>query len=521
MVGINGQWPPPAINANLGDTLKLNLYNGLGNQTTTLHFHGMYQQMTVFMDGASMVTQCPIPPGQTFVYQFRFNQTGTYWYHSHVGGQYVDGLRAPLIISDPNAPYKATGDWHVDQEVTLTLTDHYHQQVPYLVHYYLSADNTDATGGQEPVPDSALINEGQNAKFTMVPGKTYLFRIINMGAIAGQYLQFDQHDVTIVEVDGVYTQPSTVSQLFVSVAQRYAVIVRAKATASQNYAIVSSFDTDMFGSMVTPPGQEPTSTAWLVYDASKPLPAPFSLTPQPWDDSVLVPWDKQPYIDGASIRTIAFTADFGVDDAGSTRGQLSSFTYVPQIVPTMFTALTAPAANVMNPAIYGRVNPRVLNFGEIVEITLNNHDNRAHPFHLHGHAFQVVNRGEGGALWPGLSTTPQFPMRRDTVIVYGGSSVTLRFVADNPGVYLFHCHTEWHVESGLTATFIEAPDVLQSYNLYVPVSHRDTCDMQKIPRKGNAAGNSKDYTNLDGAPTEPQDPTTYWGANINPPPPLS
>ncbi|KAK3686179.1 conidial pigment biosynthesis oxidase Abr1/brown 1 [Podospora appendiculata] len=519
-VGINGQWPCPPIKGNVGDTVKINLINNLGNQTTTLHFHGLYQRNTTFEDGPAMVTQCPIPPGASFVYQFDLKQSGTYWYHAHVGGQYIDGLRGPLIINDPKAPWTVSGtQYKVDQEYTLTLTDLYHRQAPYLINYYLSADNTNTNGGAEPVPDTALINEGQGVQFAMTPGKTYLFRIINMGVLAGQYLQFDQHDMQIVEVDGTYTLPQNVSQLFVAVAQRYAVIVKAKATASQNFAIVSQFNIDMFGSSVTPAGMNPTGTAFLVYDSTKPLPAPFSLTPQVWDDTSLVPWDSQPLYDGPNVRQIAFTADFGVDAAGSTRGFISSFTYVPQKVPTMFTALTAPAAYVMNPAIYGHVNPRVLTFNSIVEIDLNNHDTRAHPFHLHGHAFQVINRGEGGALWPALVNTPQYPMRRDTIVVYGGSSVTIRFIADNPGINLFHCHTEWHVESGLTATFIEAPDVLQSYKPYIPNTHKTVCDTQKISRKGNAGGNTVNWLDLSNANTDPQDPTTYWGAMTAPPPP--
>lgn len=114
------------------------------------------------------------------------------------------------------------------------------------------------TGGAEPVPDSALINEAQNVKFSITAGKTYLFHIINMGALAGQYLQFDQHTMTIVEVDGVYTLPQTVNQIFLGAAQRYKVIVQAKATDQQNFAIVSQFNTDMFDSTITPAGQQST-----------------------------------------------------------------------------------------------------------------------------------------------------------------------------------------------------------------------------------------------------------------------
>jgi iron transport multicopper oxidase len=63
------------------------------------------------MDGLAYVTQCPIAPGNPFFYDFNAqNQTGTYWYHSHYGVQYCDGLRGPLIIYDPDDPYRSSYD---------------------------------------------------------------------------------------------------------------------------------------------------------------------------------------------------------------------------------------------------------------------------------------------------------------------------------------------------------------------------------------------------------------------------
>ncbi len=160
-------------------------------------------------------------------------------------------------------------------------------------------------------------------------------------------------------------------------------------------------------------------------------------------------------------------------------------------------------------------NAFVLPDGSIVELQVLNHDSRAHPFHLHGHAFQVVTRSGRGGNFPGLDSPAPSPLRRDTVVVYADGAATLRFRADNPGVQLFHCHTEWHVEAGLTATLIEAPAQLSASRPYVPASHRESCDKLNIPRRGNAAGNVKDWLNLTGQNTNP--PANYWGALINPP----
>ena len=70
VIGINGQWPIPAITATVGDRLIVNVQNDLGNQTTTLHFHGLYMNGSNQMDGPAGVTQCPIAPGEKFTYDF-------------------------------------------------------------------------------------------------------------------------------------------------------------------------------------------------------------------------------------------------------------------------------------------------------------------------------------------------------------------------------------------------------------------------------------------------------------------
>lgn len=70
VIGINGQWPCPQIDVDLGDRLIVDLYNGLGNESTGIHWHGFHQYMTGTMDGASDVTQCPLAPGSRMTYDF-------------------------------------------------------------------------------------------------------------------------------------------------------------------------------------------------------------------------------------------------------------------------------------------------------------------------------------------------------------------------------------------------------------------------------------------------------------------
>lgn len=99
-------------------------------------------------------------------------------------------------------------------------------------------------------------------------------------------------------------------------------------------------------------------------------------------------------------------------------------------------------------------------------------------------------------------------MQRDTVNVNANSYVVIRFTADNPGVWLFHCHIEWHVVMGLLATIVEIPDELNGMS--IPSDHANVCQLQNIPTSGNAAGNTRNFLNLTGANTVPANPNNGY-----------
>lgn len=71
VIGINGQWPCPPIECNVGDRVVIHTTNKLENETTSIHFHGLFQKGSNGMDGPSGVTQCPIQPGGKFTYDFQ------------------------------------------------------------------------------------------------------------------------------------------------------------------------------------------------------------------------------------------------------------------------------------------------------------------------------------------------------------------------------------------------------------------------------------------------------------------
>ncbi|KAM0231999.1 hypothetical protein ACHAP5_010868 [Fusarium lateritium] len=487
-IGINGQWPIPRIEATVGDTILVNARNNLGNQSTSLHFHGLFMNGSNHMDGPSQVTQCPIQPGESFLYNFTITQPGTYWYHSHTESQYPDGLRGPLIVHDPKSPFKG----QYDEEIIMTLSDWYHDQMQTLIPEFMRKGNPT---GAEPVPQAALMNETQDLKVAVQPGKTYFLRLANIAAFAGQFFWIEGHNMTIVEVDGAYTKPAQANMIYLSAGQRCSVLITTKEDSSTNFPIVASMDTDLFD--VLPDDLNYNVTGWLVYDQEKALPEPSVVYEfDPYDDMNLVPYDEMTILPEPSKKVELDVIMDNLRD-GANYAFFNNITYRAPKVPTLYTALNS-GKEATNPQIYGTyTHSFVLKKDEIVQVVVNNRDDGRHPFHLHGHHFQVLHRSEDDVGdFKGTETFSDTPMRRDTIVVRGNGNAVLRFKADNPGVWLFHCHIEWHVTSGLIATFVEDPLALQA-SLKLPQNHLDACKAGGIPTVGNAAGNA-DLLDLSG-----------------------
>ncbi|KAE8367391.1 Cupredoxin [Aspergillus caelatus] len=494
VIGINGQWPLPVLNFTLGDRVVAKVYNALGNESTSIHWHGFFQNGTTQMDGAPSVTQCDIAPGSTFVYNFTVYQTGTYWYHSHARGQYPDGLRQALVIRGPDEPYSG----QYDEERVITLSEWYHDPMPTLLKQFISVTNPT---GAEPVPKSALLNDTQNLTVAVEPGKTYLFRLVNVAAFASQYFWIEDHTMKIVEVDGVWTEPAEASMIYITAAQRYSFLVTMKDDTNKNYAMVGSMDTDLFDKL--PPTLNYNVTGWLIYDTKAERPAPTDISSfDPYDDFKLVPVDGEKLL---SDPDYTVTLDLTMDNLGDGANYafFNGITYVMPKVPTLYTALSTGSA-ATNSTVYGyNTNAFILDKGDIIDLVLNNEDTGKHPFHLHGHNFQVVARSDEDAGHYDANNHPAFPsvpMRRDTIYVKPTGYFVIRFRADNPGVWIFHCHIEWHMDAGLAVVLVEAPLDLQQ-TLTIPEDHWQACDASNTLKRGNAAGNTEDFYDLTGANT--------------------
>ncbi len=103
-----GQLPGTEIRIRKGATLRAQVSNTLP-QDTSIHWHGLAIRND--MDGVPLLTQAPIASGENLVYEFAVPDSGTYWYHSHVGTQLDRGLYGPLIIEDPTSGRTTTTSW--------------------------------------------------------------------------------------------------------------------------------------------------------------------------------------------------------------------------------------------------------------------------------------------------------------------------------------------------------------------------------------------------------------------------
>jgi iron transport multicopper oxidase len=128
----------------------------------------------------------------------------------------------------------------VDEEFTVSVSDWYHDEMTPLIAKFIYKGNPT---GAEPVPNSALINDTMNFTLAVEPGKTYLFHMVNVGAFAGQYIWFEGHNMTIVEVDGVHTDRAEAQMIYLSAAQRCSFLLTTKNETTANYAFVASMDT--------------------------------------------------------------------------------------------------------------------------------------------------------------------------------------------------------------------------------------------------------------------------------------
>ncbi|KAG1852027.1 laccase [Suillus tomentosus] len=433
-----GTHPGPTIVAQKGDTFKINVTNQLTNDSmltsTSIHWHGLFQHHSNQMDGVSFVTQCPIAPGHSFLYDFNAtDQVGTYWYHSHYGVQYCDGLRGPLIIYNPNDPYSSLYDID-DESSIITLMDWYNLPSP-LVQRQVTADSVliNGVGRYDGGPDVPL------AVINVLPGKRYRFRLLNMACKPNYIFSIDSHNLTIIEVDGQYVEPLVVDSIQIYAAQRYSFILETNQPVN-NYWVHADPDAGTNATAIFryagAPDAEPqnmTNSDWDALNETSLHP----LTP-PSPRLLQEPDVKLDLVLGKNLSNFNFL--------------INNIQYTSPSVPVLLQLLSG-AMTAADLAPNGSVYTLPRN--KVIELTFNpdNSPGGPHPFHLHGHSFAVI-RSAGSTDYNYVD-----PVMRDTVNTGNtGDRVTIRFITDNPGPWLLHCHIDWHLSAGLAIVFAEAPE---------------------------------------------------------------
>lgn len=252
VVVANGTLPGPPIIAYKGQVLVIRVKNLLPSDTVSVHWYGIEQKGTPYMDGVSFITQCPINPGQTFTYTFRVDESGTYWYHSSAGAQRGKGLYGALIVLDrePSAHLDKVDeefvlqiqDWNHDYDAGqgyLLSKDGVYQNRSQIMTTRLPKGRNNSLwnahsslingNGRYYDPQTGEHNEAPLRVFEVQEGKSYRFRVINAASVYSYRVSVDNHNITVIASDGKMVVPVEVESFWVHPGERFDFLLHATA----------------------------------------------------------------------------------------------------------------------------------------------------------------------------------------------------------------------------------------------------------------------------------------------------
>ncbi|KAF2141018.1 multicopper oxidase [Aplosporella prunicola CBS 121167] len=523
MILINGEFPGPLIECNQGDTITVYIENQSTN-STSFHWHGIYQNGSNWMDGTAGITQCPVASGSSMTYNFTIDgQAGTYWYHAHMTTQGSDGLAGPFIIHSKNERDMQQLQYATDQ--VIMIQDYYHDLTSALLPHYLAPDRENA----EPVPDGGLIN-GKNVRncdtllnrrcdnstsslsvFELDENKKHRLRIINTGAFAEFQVQIDEHEFAVTEADGTDLWPTYHHRLNISPGQRYSIVLTTNVSSAGFFWMRAKMVTACFAEENLSLASE--VRAIVAYKPAKDSNRTHRPSSIEWGD----PTDMQcldmnatelrPVVSlrapSAADTLIHLRSNFEIGSWRLSRGYFNSSSWRPNFSSPSLYRLVSGHQSKNSSFINSMSVPYGINsegFDTTVElvyqttgirtvdILVSNFDDGSHPLHMHGYKFFVLSSGHG---YPPVDLMQNLdlsnPLRRDTASVEAFGWILLRFVADNPGIWAFHCHFTWHTEAGMLMQFATRADEMATFN--VPDEHHNMCEAKGL-NKGAAPDDS-------------------------------
>ncbi|WP_077799898.1 multicopper oxidase family protein [Streptomyces sp. JHA26] len=433
--------PGPLVRVTAGDVLDLTLVNRLPADTT-LHGHGV--RLRCDMDGVPGLTQAAIRPGSDFRYRFTAEHPGTYLLHSHVGMQADRALYAPFVVDDPREPLSYDKEWIVVLDDWLdgvegsTPEEVLDQLRPEgsmdMGHMAMGPGRGGASPGRPatPLPSPTrksagpsrvlrtshsrmlhgeggsvahphyLVNGRRPAHpevFRCRPGDRVRLRIINAGSETAFRVALGGHRMTVTHTDGYPVKHARTDALLVGMAERYDVVITARD--------------GVFPLVALPEGKKGRALAVLRTDKGS---------------GNLPPADAHPdELDGMTVPARRLVPDDSValDEREPDREMHIRITGTMEKFDWGF-----------DHKAYSAQERRPVRAGERVRLTLINATDMWHPMHLHGHTFAITGLDGVGA-------------RKDTAAVLPHRKLVLDFDADNPGLWMLHCHNQYHSESGM------------------------------------------------------------------------
>lgn len=300
-IAVNGLVPGPTLIVREGQLVAVTVINRLTSEAITIHWHGIHQRGTPWMDGVGFISQPPIVPGATFKYIFYANQSGTHWYHSHVGAQRTDGLFGSLIvqegnetidrvtealnnnmdferlgdfIDDPGSHTLSLLDWQRESSLSLFTVLHAGlarppinlatpiDKVPIFMND-VQYGQTNSSDGAEvgPVPYwSGLINGRGRYRdpmnnYNAVPsrlsifivssgGIRYRFRLVGAQSLYAYRFSIDEHRLIVVATDGIFIEPREVDYIVIHSGERYDFLLTTKPNGGNYWIRAETLEND-------------------------------------------------------------------------------------------------------------------------------------------------------------------------------------------------------------------------------------------------------------------------------------
>ncbi|HEY5768449.1 MAG TPA: multicopper oxidase domain-containing protein [Terrimicrobium sp.] len=414
---------------------------------TSIHWHGLV--LPNLMDGVPFVTQNPIAPGGSFRYDFPLKQSGTYWMHSHYGLQEQLFNSAPMIVWTPEERAKA------DRQVVVMLTD-FSFTPPGQILMDLKGGMQMPPGADEPPGKKMEMGDAKKMPKSMgdsMPAEVFAQKWDDQKesfvrtALRAPPAEVDVHYDALLANRRTLDDPELV---FVQPGESVLLRLIASASATNFYVDTGSLAAEILA--VDGQAVRPVKGNFFQLGIAQRLDLRVTLPKDGGAFPILVQGEGTKLLcgivlitQGASAPQLSRTASASTAALDNTQEKrLQAVDPLPErgFDRTLPAALSGDMAKYVwkiNGAAYPNRDSLDIRQGERVGLVFTNDTNMAHPMHLHGHDFQVVEI-DGEKISGPL---------RDTVVVPPASKITVAFDADNLGIWALHCHLIYHLVTGM------------------------------------------------------------------------